>query len=93
MYVDLARELKKLWNMKVRMIPIVNGALGTATKELAQGLKYLEMRGRVETIQTTALLRFLRITGDLRRRAITQTSVKIYQLALVWKTLKREYTA
>ena len=31
-YLDLARELKKLWNMKVTVIPIVIGALGTLTK-------------------------------------------------------------
>ena len=28
-YLDLARELKKLWDMKVAVIPIVIGALGT----------------------------------------------------------------
>ena len=38
-YLDLARELKKLRNMKVTMIPIVIGALGTVTKGLVQGLK------------------------------------------------------
>ena len=31
-YLDLARELKKLWNMKVTTVPIVIGALGTKTK-------------------------------------------------------------
>ena len=31
-YLDLARELKKLWNMKVTIVPIVIGALGTVTK-------------------------------------------------------------
>ena len=31
-YFDLARELKKLWNMKVTIVPIVIGALGTLTK-------------------------------------------------------------
>ena len=31
-YLDLARELKKLWNMKVIIIPIVIGAFGTVTK-------------------------------------------------------------
>ena len=49
-YLDLARELKNLWNMKVTVIPIVIGALGTVTKELVQGLESLEIRGRVETI-------------------------------------------
>ena len=28
-YLDFARELKKLWNMKDIVIPIVIGALGT----------------------------------------------------------------
>ena len=30
-YLDLARELKKLWNMKVMIVPIVIGAFGTIT--------------------------------------------------------------
>ena len=51
-YLDLARELKKLWNMKVTVIPIVIGALGAVTKGLTMEL---EIRERVETIQTTAL--------------------------------------
>ena len=38
-YLDLARELKKLLNMKVTIIPIVIGALGTVTKGLVQGLE------------------------------------------------------
>ena len=33
-YLKLARELKKLWNMKVTIIPIVVGAFGTVTKGL-----------------------------------------------------------
>ena len=53
-YLDLARELKKLWNMQVTIIPIVIGAFGTVTKGLQKGLEALEVGGRVETIQTTA---------------------------------------
>ena len=56
-YLDLARELKKLWNMKVTIIPIVIGVFSTITKELLKGQADLEVEGRVETIQTTALLR------------------------------------
>ena len=33
-YLDLDRDLKKLWNMKVTVIPIVIGALGTVTEGL-----------------------------------------------------------
>ena len=54
-YLDLARELKKLWNMKA----IVVGVLGTIPKGLlVKGLEDLEIRGQVET---TALLRSARI--------------------------------
>ena len=60
-YLDLARELKKLSNRKMTIIPIVIGTLGTVTKGLGQGLEDLEITGRVETIQTTALLRSTRI--------------------------------
>ena len=52
-YLNLARELKKLWYMKVMIIPIVIG--------LIQELEDLEITGRVETIQTTALLRSARM--------------------------------
>ena len=57
-YVNLARELKKLWNMKVTVITIV---IGMIPQGLVKGLEDLEIRGQVETIQTTALLRLARI--------------------------------
>ena len=38
-----ARELKKLWNMKVTIILIVIGAIGTVTERLVQGLEDLEI--------------------------------------------------
>ena len=59
--LELDWELKKLWNMKVTVIPIVIGALGTVTKGLVRGLEEFKITGRVETIQTTALLRSTRI--------------------------------
>ena len=37
-YLDFARGLKKLWNMKVRFIAIIIVALGTVTKGLLKGL-------------------------------------------------------
>ena len=47
--------------MKGTITPIVNGASGTVTKGLLKGLEDLEVGGRVETIQTTALLKTARI--------------------------------
>ena len=44
-YLDLARELKKLWNMQVTIMPIVIGTFGTVTKGLLKGLEELEVGG------------------------------------------------
>ena len=55
--LDLTRELKKIWNMKVTVIPLVTGVLDAVAKGLVQGLEDLEIRGREETIQTTTLFR------------------------------------
>ena len=60
-YLDLARKLKKLWNMKVTIIPIVIGTFGTVTKGSLKGLEDLEVGDQVETIETTALLKTARI--------------------------------
>ena len=59
--LDLARELKKLWNMKVNIRPIVIGSFGTVTKGLLKGLEVLEVGRRVEITLTTTLLRTARI--------------------------------
>ena len=84
-YIDLAREIKKLWNMKVTILPIVIGALGTVTKGLLKGLEDLEIGGRVETIQTTALLRTVRMSTcvcvwnqDIERRCQLLLYIYIY---------------
>ena len=47
--------------MKVTIVPIVIVAFGPITKGLLKGLEDLEVGGRVETIQTTVLLRTARI--------------------------------
>ena len=47
--------------MKVTIISIMIGAFGTVNKGLLKGLEDLEVGGRVETIQTTALLKMARI--------------------------------
>ena len=81
-YLDLDRELKKLWDMQVKIIPIVIGWFGTVTKGLLKGLEDLDVGGRVETIQTTALLRTTRI---LRR--VLETWWDLLSLRLQWKTI------
>ena len=64
-------------------IPIVTGALDTLTKGFIQGLKDLEIRGPVETIQTTALLRSARI-----QRRVLETWQELLSLKLQEETIK-----
>ena len=94
-YEDLARELKKLWNMKVTVIPIVIGALSIVTKELVQGLEELKIREWVETIQTLALNRSAGILSrvlatchsDSSEKLSANASVKNSQMSkmIIWK--------
>ena len=68
--------------MKVKIVPIVFGAFGTVTEGLLKGLEDLEVGGRVETIQTTALLKTAR---TLRR--VLETWGDLLLLKLQWKTI------
>ena len=68
--------------MKVTIVPIVIGALGTITKRLLKGLEDLEVDGRVETIQTTVLPRTARIL-----RPVLETWGDLLSLKLQWKTI------
>ena len=68
--------------MKVTIVPIVIGALGTVTKGLLKGLEDLEIDGWVVTIQMTALVRKARI---LRR--VLETWRDFLSLKLQWRTI------
>ena len=64
------------------IVPIVIVAFGTVTKGLLKGLEDLEVGGRVETIQMTALLRTARIL-----RGVLRTWGDLLLLKLQWKTI------
>ena len=76
-YLDLARELKKLWNMKVKIVPIViikrPGGLGS----WRTGRDYPNDSIAKDSRNTETS------PGDLRRLAVTQTPVKNHQLILM----------
>ena len=59
-YQDLARELRKIWNMKVKVIPIVIGALGAIPIKLRNWLKEIGIETQTE-LQKTVLLHTARI--------------------------------
>ena len=88
-YLNLVLELKKLWNMKVTIIPIVIDAVGIIIKGLIKGLEEFEIRGRVETMETTTLLRSVRILRNLKSLVVTQTSVIDHKEMLMWKNPKK----
>ena len=91
-YLDFARELNVLWNMRVMVIPNIVDAPGTVPKSLEKRLVKLEIRVRINTIQTAALLkspRILRRVLDTWRDLLSlRLQLKDHQLMVEWKTYK-----
>ena len=54
-YLDIFREWKKLWDMKVIVTPFVIGTLGRVTNGSVQGLEDLEIR---EWVRPSKLLHY-----------------------------------
>ena len=50
-FLDLAREMKKVWSMKVTVIPIVSCVLRMVIKDLKRRLEDLKIRERIESKQ------------------------------------------
>ena len=50
-FLALAKKLKKIWSMKVTIIPIEISTFSTLNKGLLKGLEDLDVGGRLETIQ------------------------------------------
>ena len=68
-YVFLAQELQRMWNVSVRVIPIVVGSLGVIPRDLEKWLKSLEIDVGVGLLQKVALLgsaRILRKVLDMK---------------------------
>ena len=60
-YQDQAKELRKLWKVKKRVVPVVIGALRTIPKGLVGQRESIGVNLDVAQIQKTALLRTVRI--------------------------------
>ena len=60
-YQDLGRELRKIWNVKVKIIPLVVGSLGARTKQLGNRLKQIGFTVGTAQVQETVLLGMARI--------------------------------
>ena len=89
---DFARELKKLLNMRVTVIPVVFGALGTVSKGLEKGTGINENQRKNRDHTNYSIVEIGQNTEksplDLRRLVVIQTTVKDHQLRLVQKSHK-----
>ena len=61
---DLVRELKRLWDMKVVVIPIVLGALGTTPETLQKRMKDIGIETKIGELQKTVILHTARILNN-----------------------------
>ena len=60
-YLYLATELKKVWNMKVTVFPLVVGAVGRPAKALEKRLKAIGVVTNITELQRTVLIHTSRI--------------------------------
>ena len=55
-YIDLLREIRHMWNVKAKVIPVIIGANGTSSKSLRQYLNNIPGKHKIKALQTTAIL-------------------------------------
>ena len=57
----ISRALQKMWNVKVKMIPLVVGSLGAIPKQFGNRLKQIVITAGTAQVQKTVLLGMARI--------------------------------
>ena len=62
-YLDLARELSEVWNVKLALVSLVVGAMGTPAKALEKRLKAIGIQTKISELQKTLLIHTRRILG------------------------------
>ena len=60
-YQDLGRELQKIWNVKVKIVPLVVGSLGAIPKQFGNRLRQIGITAGTAQVQKTVLLGAARI--------------------------------
>ena len=60
-YQELGRELQKIWNVKVKIIPLVVGSLGAILEQFGNKLKQIGITAGTAQFQKTVLLGTARI--------------------------------
>ena len=60
-YQDFGKELQKIWNVKVKIIPLVVGSSGAIPKQFGNSLKQIGITAGTAQVQKTVLLGTVRI--------------------------------
>ena len=60
-YQDLGRELQKIWDVKVKIIPLAVGSLSATPKQFGNRLKQIGITVGTAQVQRTVLLETTRI--------------------------------
>ena len=91
-YLDLAREFKKLWNIKVTIVPIVIRTFAQKLKDYKSAWRAWKLANEWRPSKRQYFWRWLEyweVSWRLEETcAVTQTPVKYHQLTLMGKNLK-----
>jgi len=55
-YKNLITEIRRMWNVKSWVIPVITGATGTISKSLRQYLNNISGKNEIKEIQKTVVL-------------------------------------
>ena len=66
-YQNLARELRRMWEVKTKVVPVVLGALGTVPLRLKSNLKDIGVDTSITLMQKPALLGSTRILRKVKK--------------------------
>jgi len=55
-YKDLTIEIKRMWNVKIKVIPVITGATGTISKSFRKYVSNIAGKHKVKELQKTAIL-------------------------------------
>ena len=57
----MGRELQKIWNVKLKIVPLVVGSLGAIPKQFGKRLKQIGITAETAQLQKTVLLKMARL--------------------------------
>jgi hypothetical protein len=55
-YKGLCIEIKRMWNLKSTIIPVIIGATGIVTRSLRKNLEAIQGKHSIDSLQKTAIL-------------------------------------